>query len=132
MSPSHIHRITSADFDTTVSQLADDSTVVYRTDRISDMKSFFYEISRVLPLDPQVHFPVNWDAIADSLWEGLYTIDAERIALFLQIEQQFASELTVVIDVFEQVSEQLSDPEPTLGRLTRLDVYVWTQEPSGG
>lgn len=47
---------------------------------IKNTKAFFEGIRSVGPLDPPALSDNNWDALSDSLWEGIYSLDANKIA----------------------------------------------------
>src|SRR3974390_1849909 len=48
---------------------------------IADRTSFFEAVRTTFPLDPPIVSSRSWDALSDSLWEGLYMHPARRIAI---------------------------------------------------
>src|ERR1700722_16146664 len=43
--------------------------------------SFFDAVRATLPLDPPLLGTRSWDALSDSLWEGLRTLDTDRVLI---------------------------------------------------
>ena len=48
---------------------------------ITDKRAFFQAVKDTLPLNPPLDSDHRWDALSDSLWEGLGESDHDRIAI---------------------------------------------------
>jgi hypothetical protein len=97
-------------------------------DGISDHESFVRAATALFPLNPPWRGN-SWDAFADCLWEGLYELPDQRIAILwpdttLRIPHPTTYELA--LSVFDQVSEGLADAKATLGKTKDLAVVVGT------
>jgi len=88
--------------------------------------TFFEAIGSTLPLDPPVYR--SWDALSDSLWEGLYQHPSRRLAIVWQGTSEMArawpTEFGLALDVLSQVAELLGDPTATVGNPKELVVLV--------
>nr|WP_238153914.1 barstar family protein [Streptomyces xinghaiensis] len=92
------------------------------------MKAFFDAVRRTLPLDPPLAGWRSWDALADSLWEGIHVLERDRVVLLWPDAASFAEaspeEFRTAVDVVTDVAESLSEEKPTVGRPTDLCVYI--------
>ena len=65
-----------------------------------------------LPLDPPISTRLNWDALADSLFEGLSAVPAPNIAVRLLIDERALNgPLRLLPEVLEDVGAALSSEE---------------------
>jgi len=85
---------------------------------IVDRASFFEAVRATLPLDPPVVGSSSWEALSDSLWEGLFCHSAQRIAILWLGTQTMATsapkDLETALDVLADVANLLADPEATV------------------
>ncbi|MEU4684313.1 barstar family protein [Streptomyces xinghaiensis] len=98
------------------------------TEGRSGREAFFDAARRTLPLDPPLAGSRSWDALADSLWEGIHTLERDRVVLLWPDAASFAEaspeEFRTAVDVLTDVAESLSDRHATVGRPTELRVYI--------
>ncbi|MCB9600718.1 MAG: barstar family protein [Polyangiales bacterium] len=91
-----------------------------------DGATFFDAARSTLPLDPPVYD--SWDALSDSLWEGLHQHPSRRLAIVWQGTSEMArswpTEFTRVMDVLSDVAALLGDPKATVGNPKELVVLV--------
>ncbi|WP_329127186.1 barstar family protein [Streptomyces sp. NBC_01465] len=93
-----------------------------------DRQAFFAAVGESLPLDPPLESSRSWDALADSLWEGLHRMRVPRLILVwtdagsakAEHKQDFQHALWVLRDL----AEELSDARSAVGEPTELSVYV--------
>lgn len=94
---------------------------------IRDKTSFVDAVRAVLPLDPPV-VTGNWDALEDSLWEGLYELPAPKIAIIwpgsAHMGAEAPKEYQIAKGVFSQVAESLWDPKQTVGKVKEVVVLL--------
>jgi hypothetical protein len=85
-------------------------------DEISDHASFVRAVQTLLPLDPEWH-GTSWDALADSLMEGLWELPDSRIAILWPDAKRYADSEpdTWAFEVMRQVSEQVGDVRASAG-----------------
>jgi Barstar (barnase inhibitor) len=95
-----------------------------------DKASFFAAVINTLPLDPpweEGNYHV-WDALSDSLNEGLYESDHDRIAILWPESRRMAEtapdDFENARGVLAHVANGLSKPEATLGRPKTLMVAL--------
>ncbi|NEB34260.1 barstar family protein [Streptomyces sp. NBC_01281] len=93
-----------------------------------DRSSFFSAVRDSLPLDPPLETSRSWDALADSLWEGLHTMPASQLVVLWTDagppeagqEQDFQHALWILRDLVDT----LADSQLTVGAPTELTVRV--------
>lgn len=97
-------------------------------DSIKDVDTFFNAVRATFPLDPPLISSKSWDALSDSLWEGLHTYSAQRITILWPKATRMASsapaEFKTALSVFTQISNLLADPRATCGNPKELAVLV--------
>jgi hypothetical protein len=95
---------------------------------IVDKASFFKAVRRTLPLDPPLGIYNVWDALSDSLNEGLYTLPDRRIAILWLGTQSMATsapaDFEFAVDLLAGVAYTLSRPEATAGNPKEVAVLV--------
>ncbi|MCB9613172.1 MAG: barstar family protein [Sandaracinus sp.] len=91
-----------------------------------DGATFFDAARSTLPLDPPVGS--SWDALSDSLWEGLHQHPSRRLAIVWkhtgEMAQQSPTDFALALDVLSQVAELLADSTATVGNPKELVVLV--------
>jgi Barstar (barnase inhibitor) len=89
---------------------------------------FFDAVRRILPLNPPVETSRSWDALADSMWQGIYELGAARVVIVWPDAAEYGAvspaERGEALSVLESMTRTLADPRYTLGRPTELCVYV--------
>jgi hypothetical protein len=94
---------------------------------------FFDAIRRALPLNPPIVSARSWDALADSMWEGIHSLNRPRVVVLWPDSSPFSegapSDFETALSVFEQVASELADGGLTLGEPVEACFYVGS--PSG-
>jgi hypothetical protein len=82
---------------------------------ISDKARFFESVKAILPLDPPiVGINLVWDALCDSMWEGLFQLQEKRIAIVWPIaDLEGCDDMKVALDLLEELTISLADPRLT-------------------
>ncbi len=95
---------------------------------VVDRASFFDAVRATLPLDPPLQGGASWDALADSLWEGLHQAGARRVWISWPgadaMAQVASDDFALAIRVMASVIEQLGDATATNGRPTAVTFIV--------
>ncbi|MET8884366.1 barstar family protein [Streptomyces rubiginosohelvolus] len=93
-----------------------------------DKESFFSAVRQSLPLDPPLESSRSWDALSDSLWEGLHAMGERKLTLVWVdagvVEVGDEEDLKIALHVLRDLAESLSDIDATVGEPTELSVYV--------
>jgi len=77
-----LRQIADFDVETGARELANCGNRVFLlASGIKDKRAFFEGVRRSLPLDPPLVGDHTWDALSDSLWNGLHGVDASAIAI---------------------------------------------------
>ena len=94
----------------------------------NDRDAFFDAVRTTLPLDPPLQSSRSWDALADSLWEGLSNLDDRPIAVFWSGSGDFAAanpgDYEMAVAVFEDITRTLADPDATVGHPRQVTVFL--------
>lgn len=101
---------------------------VISTDKRVGREAFFDAVRSALPMDPPLVSSRSWDALSDSLWEGIRSLGANRVAV-LWPDSSFFSEETprefeIATSVLADVARSLADPKATRGRPVELSIYI--------
>jgi hypothetical protein len=92
-----------------------------------DWDSFVVSIREVLPLDPPIARGV-WDAVKDSLWEGLDQLNVEKVAIVWpeskRMRQSEGDGYSRAVDLFTLLVFELADRKYTVDHVTRLLVLL--------
>ena len=95
---------------------------------MTDGWEFIRGAKGTLPLEPPLLSDDNWNALGDSLWEGLYESGNDRIAIVWPESQVLAQGDRESFEnahaVFSLVAETLSDPKATIGQPKTLTVVL--------
>lgn len=93
-----------------------------------DRESFFHAVRETLPLDPPLVSSRSWDALSDSLWEGLRGVNSARIVIVwpdvTMPDFGVEGDFRLALSVLQDVAESLTDPGATSGRPKEVSVYV--------
>ncbi|MEO8552435.1 MAG: barstar family protein [Kofleriaceae bacterium] len=95
-------------------------------DDIVDKASFFRAARDTLPLDPPAEG--SWDALDDSLWEGLYQLTSESILIVWPDADPMVrcapEDFRIAEEILADVASSLADRELTVGRPKDVSVIV--------
>jgi hypothetical protein len=98
----------------------------------SGRDAFFDAVRRALPLDPPVASSRSWDALSDSLWQGIYSLGAHQVVILWPdsspLKDATPRDFDVALSVLRDVADSLADPAATVGK--PVDVCVYVIEPS--
>jgi hypothetical protein len=126
---SGIREAVGADWTSIVDELRNERWHVYvlPTD-VVDKSSFFAAMRATMPLDPPV-IGDRWDALSDSLFEGLLSSEHHRIAIVWPCSTTMAKEaprkdFENARGVLGDVADDLSDLEATEGQPKTLAVVL--------
>ena len=94
----------------------------------SDRETFFDAVRSFLPLNPPLRSSRSWDALADSLWQGLYDLKVPRtVILWIDtalFREESPEDFDTALAVLTGITEELADQGPTAGRPMEVCVYV--------
>jgi barstar (barnase inhibitor) len=125
---SGFYRPKGADVLSVISDLENLGSAVFAvTGAPSTKAEFVAAVQESLPLDPPIHRGV-WDALADSLWEGLHQPNRDRIAIVWPYSERLRdgdpNAYDIAMLILEDLVRSLADPGSTLGRATALLVVL--------
>ena len=104
------------------------ATFVLPSHGIVDRESFFEAMRATFPLAPPIVSSHSWDALSDSLWEGLHNHPALRLAIIWPnagaMSNASAAEFDDALEVLADVAALLADARATQGRTKHLVVLV--------
>jgi hypothetical protein len=90
--------------------------------------AFFDAVRRSLPLDPPLVSSRSWDALSDSLWEGIYSLPENRVVILWEDGDRFKvaapEDFEVALSILADLVRQLADPAATVGKPKTLFVYI--------
>jgi len=95
---------------------------------INSRESFFDAVRSNLPVDPPLVGSRSWEALSDSLWQGLFATDADMMVIAWRdsgtMTLHAPGDYELAIDVLGHVASTLADPRATQGKPRQLSVYV--------
>lgn len=104
------------------------ATFVLPDTGIIDRASFFDAVRTTFRLDPPLLGSRSWDALSDSLWEGLYTHDARRVAILWPSTQAMTrsapADFETALNVLADVASSLANPRATRDNPKEVAVLV--------
>jgi len=93
-------------------------------------EAFFDAVRAVLPLDPPLQRNRSWDALADSLWEGIRLLDPDTVLITWPDAWQFQAanpkDYAIAATILGDLTESLRDPVSTAGRPKAVSVFLGT------
>lgn len=124
-----LRHIADFDVETGARELADRGNRVFLMPcGIKDERAFFEGIRKSLPLDPPVVGDHSWNALSDSLWNGLDGIDACGIAIIWPGSAEMAraqpEDFEVAKSILSDLTESLADAEATVGNVKQVVVIL--------
>lgn len=128
MLDSGVHLLESRDARESMGRYVEGWEKFYLPKRISSKDEFFDAVRSVLPLDPPLQSNRSWDALEDSVWSGLYDLNAEKIVIvwpdFSVMADNDPEEAKAARGVFESISKTISDNTVTVGNPKTLLVIL--------
>jgi hypothetical protein len=118
------------DIDAVVRDATQDGCAVYVLPghAVIDRESVFKAIRASCPLDPPLHGNRNWDALSDSLWNGLYELEQDCILIVWPdadaLRRAAPDEHQVALEVLADIAETLADPKFTGGKPKRVKIVL--------
>lgn len=104
------------------------TTFVLPAEGVLDRASFFDAVRATFPLDPPLVGSRSWDALSDSLWEGLYAHESRRIAILWPGASAMAntasSDFETALNVLADVANLLADRQATRDNPKEVVVLV--------
>lgn len=89
---------------------------------------FFESVAATLPLDPPAGPGMVWDAIRDSLLDGILSLKAEDVVVYWRNAHEFMTadrqSYEIALEVLADASEALASEEATVGQPMNLRVVV--------
>ena len=104
---------------------------VLDTDGQYGKTALFDAIRSTCPLDPPLgHFRDVWDALADSLFGGIDRLGADAAVIVWTGASAFRenaeTDYTIALEIFNDLTQQLADPDISAEKPTKLTVYLDT------
>lgn len=95
----------------------------------SSKTALFHAMRNTLPLNPPLlGTSINWDGFADSLWEGIYELDASSVVIIWRDATSFKAHnvraYQLMVSTLDHVAELLADPVATVGTPKVVRVFV--------
>lgn len=104
------------------------TTFVLPGNTVVDRATFFDAVRATFPLDPPIVSSRSWEAFSDSLWEGLHTHAARRIAILWPgtgaMAKSAEADFEIALKVLEDLVNGLADPEATCDNPKQVVVIV--------
>jgi hypothetical protein len=101
---------------------------VISTDKRIGREAFFDAVRNALPMDPPLVSSRSWDALSDSLWEGIRSLGANRVAVLWPdagfFSEETPHEFEIAASVLADVARSLADPKATRGKPVDLSIYI--------
>jgi hypothetical protein len=111
------------------------TTFVLPGSGVVDRSSFFDAVRATFPLDPPLLGSDSWDALSDSLREGLHTHAVQRIAILWpstsNMATSAASDFALAMQLLADVATTLADPQATCGKPKQVAIVVEQSAASG-
>ena len=101
--------------------------IVLRGDKVVDCASFFDAVRASLPLNPPILSSDNWDALSDSIWNGLDELNTGRVLIVWSDSDHMKDspeDFQMALYVLEDVIEGLASPEFTQGKPKDVTVLL--------
>jgi hypothetical protein len=116
-----VHDLTGSDVATLAGELREAGRKVFILPLgIADRESFFRGVRQAVPLDPPVLSDSNWDALSDSIWNGLDSLDESRVAIVWPESQTMAQvapdDYVVAQEILANITKSLASAKATVGR----------------
>ncbi|EOD58969.1 barstar family protein [Amycolatopsis vancoresmycina] len=104
------------------------ATYVLSVPEPADRAAFFDAVRTTFPLDPPLIGSRSWDALSDSLWEGLRTLDAPRVVIVWRdaeiMSKTHPDDYQTAVAVLEDITATLADAKAAIGSTKIVTVYI--------
>ena len=111
------------------------TTYVLSVPEPADRAAFFDAVRNTFPLDPPLIGSRSWDALSDSLWEGLRTLDATQVVIVWRdaeiMSKTHPSDYQIAVAVLEDITATLAETNATAGSTTIVTVSITQPGQSG-
>jgi hypothetical protein len=91
-------------------------------------EAFFDTVRSSLPLDPPLASSRSWDALSDSLWEGIRSLGVNRVVILWPDSSSFSKgaprDFDIATSALADVAESLADSKATRGKLVEMSIYI--------
>ena len=91
-------------------------------------EAFFDAVKAVLPHDPPLTSSRSWDALSDSVWEGVRNLEARRIVIIWPDATRFrddaSADYLVSMEVLADLVDSLGDSVATTGMPKEVCIIV--------
>lgn len=81
-----------------------------------------------MPLDPPLMRNRSWDALSDSLWEGLDSLADKEVAViwpgWAEMADSDPQSFDIAARILEDLTESLADAEATVGHPKEIAVLL--------
>jgi len=99
------------------------------TSHATNRSEFFDAVAATLPLDPPLHRVHDvWDALADSLWEGLHELGVDEVVILWSGSDNLRAadpdEFGIACDVMRDLAGSLGDRTLTVDRPVEVTIYL--------
>ena len=124
-----VHKVSASEAEKLAAEAAAQATTMYliRGDQAVDCASFFDAVRASLPLNPPIFSSDNWDALSDSIWNGLDESDTNRILIVRSNSDRLKEspkDFETALYVLQDITETIASPELTVGRPKELTVLL--------
>jgi hypothetical protein len=125
-----VHRLSEADAVEVAREMAaNGARVIFFPSNIHDKASLITGIRATAPLDPPLASETNWDALEDSLWEGLRGLPENTIVIVwpsaIQMSKNSPTEYGVAEGIFADLATSLTSSATTGGTPKEL-IFIIT------
>jgi hypothetical protein len=104
------------------------TTYVLSVSEPADRAAFFDAVRNTFPLDPPLIGSRSWDALSDSLWEGLRTLNAPRVVIVWRdahiMGELHPDDYKIAVAVLEDLTATLSDVKATVRSPRTVNIYI--------
>ena len=94
----------------------------------TDRESFFRGIRAACPLDPPLVRNDNWDALSDSLWNGIDELEDSQVAIIWPDSTAMAPaaphDFATAREILSGIAESLANSDATVGGPTLFAVVL--------
>jgi hypothetical protein len=100
----------------------------FSTAEHSGRQGFFDSVRNTFPLDPPLIGDRSWDALSDSLWEGLFILPARKIAILWpdssKFKEDFPADYRIAFAVLVDVVRSLCTAKTSDGTPKEVGLYL--------
>jgi len=124
-----VHKALRSDAERLAAEAQDQGASVYfiNGDRVVDRDSFFDAVRSTLPVDPPVMSNYSWDALSDSVWGGLDSLETSRVLIvWLDSDrlEKSSEDFELALSVLRDITETLASPKLTQGKPKEVTVLL--------